>query len=71
MSSCAITCIERKFKQDFFKEGKRMPFQDFEVTVPFDYDGLMEAMGYHDYMNFPRMAIRKPSHYFNSDIVIW
>ncbi len=71
MPSCAITCIERKFKQAFFEEGQRKPFLDFKVTVPKDYDGLMEAMGYHGYMQFPRMTIRKPSHYFNSDIVIW
>ncbi len=71
MPSCAIRCIERKFKQDFFKVGLRKPFLDFEVTVPSDIDGLMEAMGYHGYMQFPRMSIRKPSHYFNSDIIIW
>lgn len=71
MPSCAITCIERKFKKAFFREGIRKPFIDFEVTVPSDYDGLMEAMNYHGYMQFPRMSIRKPSHYFNSDIIIW
>lgn len=71
MPSCAIRCIERKFKKSFFQEGLRKPFLDFEVTVPSDYDGLMEAMGYHGYMTFPRMSIRKPSHYFNSDIIIW
>lgn len=71
MPSCAITCIERKFKQHYFGNGQRSPFLDFEVTVPSDVDGLMEAMGYHGYMQFPRMTIRKPSHYFNSDIVIW
>ena len=71
MPSCAIRCIERKFKQEYFGEGIRKPFLDFEVTVPCDCDGLMEAMGYHGYMQYPRMSIRKPSHYFNSDIIIW
>ena len=71
MPSCAITCIERKFRKDFFREGIRKPFLDFEVTVPSDYNGLMEAMNYHGYMQFPRMSIRKPSHYYNSDIIIW
>ena len=71
MPSCAITCIERKFKQRLFGEEQRMPFLDFEVSVPSDIDGIMEAMGYHGYMQFPRMTIRKPSHYFNSDIIIW
>lgn len=71
MPSCAIRCIERKFNQDFFNEGIRKPFLDFEVTIPSDYNGLMDAMGYHGYMQYPRLSIRKPSHYYNSDIVIW
>lgn len=71
MPSCAITCIERKFKKEFFGDGKYMPFNDIQVMVPVDYDGLLEAMGYHGYMNFPPLHIRKPSHYFNSDIEIW
>ncbi len=71
MPSCAITCIERKFSKDFFGEGLYMPFNDVQVMIPKDYAGLLEAMGYHGYMNFPPLHIRKPSHYFNSDIEIW
>ena len=71
MPSCAITCIERKFKKDFFNEGTYLPFNDMQVMVPEKYAELLEAMGYHGYMNFPPLHIRKPSHYFNSDIEIW
>ncbi len=71
MANCAITCIERRFKQEFFREGQRMKMREIEVTVPSDYDGLLNAMGYKNYMQFPPMSVRKPSHYFNSDIIIW
>ena len=71
MPSCAIRCIERKLNWLFFQDCVRKPFLDFEVNVPSDCDGIMEAMGYHGYMYFPRMSIRKPSHYYNSDIIIW
>ena len=71
MPSCAITCIERKFKKEFFNVGTYLPFNDMQVMVPEKYSELLEAMGYHGYMNFPPLHIRKPSHYFNSDIEIW
>ena len=71
MSSCSIMCIERKFNKDFFGTPKRVPFEDIECSIPTDYDGLLNAMGYRNYMNYPPLSIRKPSHYFNSDITIW
>lgn len=71
MNSCAITCIERKFKKEFFEEGKEVEWQGMRVIIPRDYDGLLHAMRYDDYMNYPPLNIRKPSHYFNSDIKIW
>ncbi len=71
MPSCAITCIERRFPKSLFGEGKRVPFRDIEIMIPDDADGLMEAMGYHGYMTPIAEYLRKPSHYFNSDIVIW
>lgn len=71
MDSCAIRCIELKYPKEFFGEGKRMPFYDIEVMVPSDYDAQLQSMRYHNYMELPRMAVRKPSHYFNSDIEIW
>lgn len=71
MPSCAITCIERKFDKGFFGEGKRLPYNRLQVMVPKDYDGLLNAMMYHNYLEFPRLSIRKPSHYFNSDVEIW
>lgn len=71
MPSCAITCIERKFDKEFFREGQRLSYNRLKVMVPKDYDGLLNAMMYHNYMEFPRLSIRKPSHFFNSDIEIW
>lgn len=71
MPSCAITCIERRFHKKLFGEGKRVPFRNIKIMIPDDADGLMEAMGYHEYMTPVAEHLRKPSHYFNSDIVIW
>lgn len=71
MNACAITCIERKFDKEFFGEGQWLPYHDIEVMVPKDCDGILLAMGYKGYMELPRLSIRKPSHYFNSDIEIW
>lgn len=71
MDSCAIRCIELKYPVKDYGEGRRMPFQNIEVMVPSDYDSQLNAMRYKNYMEFPRMAVRKPSHYFNSDIEIW
>lgn len=71
MDSCAIRCIELKYPKIHFGEGKNMPFYDMEVMVPSDHDAQLHAMRYQNYMEFPRMSVRKPSHYFNSDIEIW
>lgn len=71
MESCAIRCIELKYPKKDFGEGLRLPFADIEVMVPSDYDAQLNAMRYRNYMEFPRMSVRKPSHYFNSDIEIW
>ncbi len=71
MNSCAITCIERKFNKQWFGNGIRVPFEDIEVIIPADSPALLEGMGYHNYMNYPPYGMRRPSHYFNSDIEIW
>ena len=71
MNSCAITCIERKFKKQWFGNGIRVPFEDIEVMIPDDSPALLEGMGYHNYMNYPSYGMRRPSHYYNSDIEIW
>ena len=71
MDSCAIRCIELKYPKEHFGEGLRLPFANIEVMVPSDYDAQLKAMRYQNYMEFPRMSVRKPSHYFNSDIEIW
>jgi len=71
MANCVITVIERRFPIRVFGEGLRLPFHDASVMAPSDPDGLMKAMLYGDYMHFPPVAVRKPSHYFNADICIW
>lgn len=72
MSSCAITCIERKFSQAFFGEGQRAKFYDMEVLVPSEYDAFLNAIAYFNYMQFPPISSRRPSHYFmNTDMKIW
>ena len=71
MSSCSILCIERKFNKNYFGTSKRLPFEDIECSVPANYDDLLHSMGYKNYLTFPPLSIRKPSHYFNSDITIW
>ncbi len=71
MESCAIRCIELKYPKEHLGEGLRLPFENIEVMVPSDYDGQLHDMRYRNYMEFPRLSVRKPSHYFNSDIEIW
>lgn len=71
MSSGPIYYVERVYKKSFFCQGQLMDFEDMQVTVPQDYDGLLHAQCYGNYMELPRNAIRKPSHYFNADISIW
>lgn len=71
MESCAIRCVELKYSRAHFGEGQRVPFESIEVMIPSDYNAQLLDMRYRNYMEFPRMAVRKPSHYFNSDIEIW
>lgn len=71
MESCAIRCVELKYPREHFGEGQRVPFESIEVMIPSDYDAQLQDMRYRNYMEYPRMAVRKPSHYFNSDIEVW
>lgn len=71
MASCAIRCVELKYPIEHFGEGMRVPFETIEVMIPSDYNAQLQDMRYKNYMEFPRMSLRKPSHYFNSDIEIW
>ena len=71
ISDLPIVYIQRRHKKSFFRDGIPKPFRDFEVMVPSDYDGLLKDMGYGNYMQFPRLSVRKPSHYFNTDIQLW
>lgn len=74
MGSCAITCIERTFKKEFFEEGEAGNLHGIDVKIPKNSDELFKCMGYGgvaSIMNYPPYSIRKPSHYFNCDIEIW
>lgn len=64
-----IGCIERLFDKSWFGDGIRMPFEDMEVSVPQEYDAFLRNM-FGDYMCLPGLSYRKPSHYFNTDIVM-
>lgn len=71
MSSGPIYYVERTYSKKFFKEGKLMDFENMKVFVPSNPEGLLHAQNYGDFMKYPPYAMRKPSHYFNSDISIW
>lgn len=64
-----IGCIERLFDKSWFGDGIRMPFEDMNVIVPQEYDAFLRNM-FGDYMCLPGLSYRKPSHYFNTDIVM-
>jgi lipopolysaccharide cholinephosphotransferase len=68
---CAVTCLQRRYDKVDYGAGVRMPFESIEVMAPSNYDGQLKGMCYYNYMTFPPYAIRKPSHYFNSDIEIY
>lgn len=71
IANLVIFVIQRRHKKSFFGDGILKPFRDFEVMVPSDYDGLLKDMGYGNYMSFPSLSVRKPSHYFNTDLELW
>ncbi len=71
IANLIIFYIQRRLKKVYFQDGIWKPFRDFEVMVPADYDGVLTSMGYGNYMQFPRLSVRKPSHYFNADIKLW
>ncbi len=56
-----IYCIPWKFKQEWFGEGKRMKLGEITVSVPQDYEAFLR-MHYGDFMQFPPMDARKPTH---------
>lgn len=64
-----INHIGRLFDKSWFGDGVRMPFEDMEVSVPQEYDAFLRNM-FGDYMCLPGLIYRKPSHYFNTDIVM-
>ncbi len=70
-ANLSITCIDRRIRKSFLGEGKDMDMEGLAVRVPSDCGAFLEAMCYHNYMTPPPLHLRKPSHYFNSDISIW
>lgn len=71
MSSGPIMYVERTFQKKYFGQGQEMDFEGMKVMVPQDYDSLLHAEQYGNYMELPAYECRKPSHYFNADISIW
>jgi len=56
-----IYCIPWKFRQEWFGEGRRMSLGDITVNVPENYEAFLE-MHYGDFMQYPPMDARKPTH---------
>lgn len=56
-----IYCIPWKFKQQWFEEGVSVKIGDVEVKAPKDYRAFLH-MHYGDYMQYPPMHMRKPTH---------
>lgn len=56
-----IYCIPWKFKQEWFGEGIRLPLGEITVNAPKDYEAFLK-MHYKDYMQYPPMGARKPTH---------
>lgn len=56
-----IYCIPWKFKQEWFGEGIRLPLGEITVNAPEDYEAFLK-MHYKDYMQYPPMGARKPTH---------
>ena len=57
-----IYCIPWRFRQVWFGEGKRLPLgRDLTVSVPNNYEAFLR-MHYEDYMQYPPMEARKPTH---------
>lgn len=56
-----IYCIPWKFRKEWFGEGKRLKLGDMSVMVPDDYEAFLRRH-YGDYMEYPPMHMRKPTH---------
>ncbi len=57
-----IYCIPWKFKQEWFGEGTRLPLgEGIRVSAPRDYKAFLN-MHYGDFMQYPPMEARKPTH---------
>lgn len=59
------------YEKKLYGEGTRLPMNDLDVMIPSDYHGLLNAKNYGDYMNYPPIGVRKPSHTILECKVIW
>lgn len=59
------------YDKALYGEGCRLSMHDLDVMVPSDYHGLLKAKNYGDYMHYPPIKIRKPSHTVLECKVIW
>lgn len=67
----AINYMPWRYEKKLFGKGKRLPMCDLDAMVPEDCDGLLKAKGYGDYMSFPPVIARKPSHSSKAKGIIW
>lgn len=70
-SNGVINYMPYLYEKKLYGEGTRLKMWDMDVMVPADYDGLLKAKGYGDYMQFPPVNCRKPSHSPKTCGVIW
>lgn len=70
-SNGVINYMPLMYDKSLYGEGRILPMFGYDVNVPVDYDGLLKAKGYGDYMAFPPVNKRKPSHSVKSGGVIW
>ena len=59
------------YDKKLYGDGTRLPMNDVDVMVPVDYHGLLKAKGYGNYMEYPGVTHRKPSHMAKACDVIW
>lgn len=70
-SNGVINYMPWVYDRSLYGTGITMPMWDLQVKVPADYDGLLRAKGYGDYMVLPPVNNRKPSHYIKAKGIIW
>lgn len=70
-SNGAINYMPQVYEKSLYGSGTTLSMWDLQVKVPADYDGLLRARGYKDYMTPPPVNNRKPSHFIKAKGIIW